>query len=458
MAPATHVPPQRPVPTMPGHWLTGNATAIQRDPLASMLRTMHEIGDVVSCRYYLARFSLVHHPDGVRHILQENHQNYSKDVFDYQMLRRFIGDGLLTADGPSWLRQRRMIQPAFHRQRIAAFGTVMADEAEKQATLWRDRARPDLPLDIATEMGALTLRVVGRTLFGTDLQEEVALIGQAFTRVNVQLTQELYHPIALVLNLPTRGTRALHDALRTLSQVVDDLIARRRADPTERDDLLSLLMQARDEADQTGMDDALLASEVVTLLIAGHETTANLLSWTWYLLSQHPEAEARLHAELASVLGGRAPTVGDLPNLPYTRMVIEESLRLYPPAYSFGRKALHDDVVCGYHLPKGAFVLVNPYTTHRHPAFWEDPDAFDPERFSLERSRDRPRFAYFPFGGGPRQCIGNDFALVEARIILATLAQHFRLRLVPGHAVEPEPLITLRPRGGVPMTIEAASG
>ncbi|MDP3767798.1 MAG: cytochrome P450, partial [Dehalococcoidia bacterium] len=256
---------------------------------------------------------------------------------------------------------------------------------------------------------------------------------------------------------PTPTNLRFRRAMRTLDDIVYGMIEARRNNGADKDDLLSMLLEARDEETGEGMSDKQLRDEVFTMFTAGHETTAAALAWTWYLLSQHPEAEGRLHNELGSVLSGRTPGLDDLQRLPYTRMVIEETLRLYPPVWSIGRMALREDTVLGYRIPAKGQVLLSSYVTHRHPEFWDEPERFDPERFAPERAASRPRYAYFPFGGGPRQCIGNEFAMMEAQLALATLAQRYRLRLVPGQVVEPEPAVTLRPRHGVMVTVEARS-
>jgi cytochrome P450 len=298
----------------------------------------------------------------------------------------------------------------------------------------------------------LTLRIVGQALFNIDLSDETHSVGQAVTTVNRLLSDYMYAPFP-PLNVPTPRTRRLKAAHRTLDQVVHGIIAQHRQQNTDTGDLLSMLLVVRDEETGQGMNDQQVHDEVMTLLLAGHETVSIALTWTWYLLSQHPAVERRLHTELDEVLAGQTPRVDHLVKLSYTRMVIEEALRLYPPAWIFGRKALADDEIGGYFIPANSMIVLSPYVTHRHPAFWEDPEVFDPERFAPERSASRPHYAYFPFGGGPRLCIGSNFALMEMQLILATIAQRHKLRLVPGRPVEPEALLSLRPRYGLPMTL-----
>ena len=279
-----------------------------------------------------------------------------------------------------------------------------------------------------------------------------ATVGLAFTALMTPLMDYIYHPVP-PLGFPTPRNRRIQHYIRTLDEVVQVIITEHRRLGAEKDDLLSMLLAARDEETGEGMSDRQVRDEVMTLLLAGHETTSNALSWAWYLLSQNHDAESCLHAELEQVLGGRTPTVEDLPRLPYTRMVLEETLRLYPPAVGFNRKAMADDEVGGYFVSAGTLIWLSPYITHRHPDFWENPEVFDPERFSPERSAGRLHFAHFPFGGGPRLCIGNNFAMMEAQLVLATIAQRYCLRMVPGHQVEPQALLTLRPRDGLQMTL-----
>jgi cytochrome P450 len=302
----------------------------------------------------------------------------------------------------------------------------------------------------------LALRIVGLALFSLDLSNDADTVGHAFTTVTARISRYALLPFP-PLWFPTPRNRRLSAGLNTLNSIVYSLINKRREQLVDGDgpDLLGMLLSARDEETGLGMGDQQLRDEVMTLLFAGHETTAVTLTWTWYLLSQYPEVERRLHAELDTVLAGQRPSLEHLEALPYTRMVIQEAMRLYPPIFGFTRFALSSDEIGGYALPANSVVSLSPYWTHRHPAFWEDPEAFDPERFTPERSAGRPRFAYFPFGGGPRQCIGNHFAMMEAQLVLATIAQRYSLRLVPGHQVEVEVLLTTRPRYGLPMTLHS---
>ncbi len=427
---------------------------IAADQLGTLMRLHAEYGDLVRLNLVAQDIYMLRHPDQVQHVLHDRHTNYNKDTFDYRMLKPVVGEGLLTSDGPLWLHQRRLMQPAFHRRRIAAFADLMTARTAAMLERWDALARRGTVVDVSTEMARLTLDIATRTLFGVELHDEAAAVGTAFTVLNTQVTEAFYSLLAMIPGVRAVAGRRARAAKRTLDAVVMGIIGRRRRQG-DQGDLLSLLLAARDEDTGEGLSDQQLHDEVLTLLLAGHETTANLLSWTWYLLSTHPLAAARLRAELARVLSGRLPLMGDLPRLAYTRMVLDEALRLYPPAWIVSRAPIADDVIDGYAIPAGAVVTLSPYATHRHPEFWDNPEGFDPERFTPERVAARPRFAYFPFGGGPRQCIGNGFALQEAALVLATVAQRYRLDLVPGHAVVAQPLITLRPRGGLPMTVHA---
>jgi cytochrome P450 len=436
--------------------LLGSVSDLRQDPLRYSLDMMRSYGDVVRMRFLFWPAYLVTHPDGIKHVLQENYRNYRKDHSIYRMLRPLLGRGLVTNDGDSWLHQRRLIQPAFHHRQLAALSQLMSEEALAMQGRWQGILGDGQPLDIASEMSHLSLRIAGRALFSTSSDTEMKSVDQAVATVNDIFATVLSAPYPL-LHLFLRSRRRLQGARQALDRQIHTLITQRRQQNGARKDLLSLLLTARDEETGERMSDQQIHDEVITLFMAGHETVALLLTWTWYLLSQHPDVEQQLHRELETVLGGQQPTVEHLPALPYTRSVLEEALRLYPPAWIFARRAIADDEIGGYTIPAKSLVILCPYMTHRHPALWKDPEVFDPLRFTPEHSAGRPSYAYFPFGGGPRLCIGNHFALMEATLIIATLGQRYRLRLISGHTIEPTALFSLCPRGGMPMTLHRIS-
>jgi cytochrome P450 len=426
--------------------------AIRRDPVVAFADAARRYGRIVHFKIGPRRGYLLNDPDDVRHVLQDNARNYHKSPL-YDKLRTVIGNGLLTSEDEFWLRQRRIAQPAFHRQRMAALAGVMADAAREAAANWAPIASTGRPVDVDEEMMRLTRTVVVRTLLGSDLGPFTSKIDQAWTIINEHIGASFWS-LGFTDGWPTPKNRRFQAARAVLRGAVEHVIAERRRHPSDRNDLLSMLISARDEDTGESMTDEQLRVEVTTFLLAGQETTSLALTWTWYLLSQNPDARRHLEHEIDAVLGGRPPEYADLANLPYLRMVIDESMRLYPPAWGFSRQAMDDDRLSGFRLPRGWLAFVIPYVLHRLPAYWPDPERFDPERFSPERIADRPKFAYIPFGAGPRQCIGNQFALIETQLVVATFAQSYRLHLQPGHRAEAWPLITLRPRFGMPMVVE----
>ena len=447
--------PQPVPPGPPGHFLFGCARELRtRGAHIFALNNMRQYGPI--CHYRILKWPVyfVSHPDYIKHVLQDNHRNYGKNTFAYRMLQLTLGKGLVTSDGDFWLRQRRLAQPAFHRQRIEGFATIMTQATLDMLDRWGSYTDSDHGFDLAQELTRLTLRIAGETLFDIDLTDDADDVGHALSLGLAETTARLSRPLSLPLSIPTPKNRRFLTARRALDSVVYDIIAERRRTQADKGDLLSMLMLAEDEETGERMTDQQLRDEVMTMMLAGHETTANALIWTWYLLAQHPDVEAKLAAELDAVLGGRVPTIADLPNLSYTLKVVQESMRLYPPLYSFSRSATQDDEIGGYHVPAGATVSMSPYAMHRHPDYWDDPERFDPERFSAEAVSARHRFVYIPFAAGPRQCIGNTFALTEVQLVLATVAQRYRLRLVPHHPVEAIAAITLRPRNGVRVTLQ----
>ena len=385
----------------------------------------------------------------MRHVFQDNHRNYSKKTPGFKVLRTFLADGLLTNEGDAWLRQRRIAQPAFHRDRIAGFARTMTTAAEALADRWD--ADDKTVVNLTGEMAQLTLRIVGETLLSTNVSREVDRIGQALTVSLHAANRSITRVVEIPQWVPTPANRRLRHALTTLDSIVYQMIATRRRSGEVAGDLLSMLMAARDEETGAGMSDRQLRDEVMTIFLAGHETTAIALGWTWYLLSRHPTAAQRLRDELAAVLAGRVPRLDDLPRLVYTDQVIKESMRLFPPAWIISRCAIGTDHIGGYDIPAGTIIFTSPYVTHRLTRLWDNPWAFNPERFGSTQVKELPPFAYFPFGGGPRQCIGNTFAMMEMALVIATLAQRYRFDLTPDEHRGVFPTITLRPSAPIRM-------
>ena len=429
--------------------LGGNFIAFRRAALDFLQRLARDYGDIVYFRMGPQDVFFLNHPDYVKDVLVTHHQNFIKGRA-LQRAKRLLGEGLLTSEGDFHRRQRRLAQPAFHRPRIAAYANVMTDFGARTGGRWRDGET----LDISHEMMRLTLAIVGKTLFDADVEDEAQEIGQALTDV-MNLFDVLLLPFSEYLDkLPLPQTRRFQRARDRLDATIYRMIEERRRRPQDRGDLLSMLLLAQDEEGETGqMTDEQVRDEALTIFLAGHETTSNALTWTWYLLSQHPEVETRLHEEIDAVLGSRLPGVDDVPRLRYTEMVLAESMRLYPPAWAIGRLAINDYEVGGYRVPAGSLVLLSQYVMHRDSRYYPDPTRFDPERWTPLARESRPQYAYFPFGGGTRRCIGEGFAWMEGILLIATLARHWRLRLVPDHPVELQPVITLRPKHGMRMTV-----
>jgi len=423
---------------------------IARNPLAMMIAMAGDYGDIAHYRIGPQHLFLFNHPDLIRDVLVTNQKNFHKSR-GLERAKRLLGNGLLTSEGEFHLRQRRLAQPAFHRQRIAAYAATMTDFAGRTRSQWTDGAT----VDMHTEMMRLTLGIVAKTLFDADVDSEAAEIGSAMTAAFESFNYAMLPFTEYLDRLPIPAVRRFNAARDRLDSTIYRMIRERRASGEDRGDLLSMLLLAQDtEGDGTSMSDAQLRDEALTIFLAGHETTANALTWTWYLLSQHPEVEARLHSELDSTLAGRLPTYENLPALPYTRMVLAESMRLYPPAWAIGRRALEDFEAGGFTVPAGSVVLMSQYIMHRDSRFFPEPERFDPERWTPEHQAERPKFSYFPFGGGARVCIGEQFAWMEGILLIAAIAQQWRMRLVPDHVVDLQPLITLRPKYGMRMTLE----
>jgi cytochrome P450 len=409
-----------------------------------------DYGDIVTMRYYNFRVYFVSHPDFIEHVLVTDNRKFIKGRI-LRKNKQLFGNGLLTSEGDFWLRQRRLAQPAFHRGRVASYADTMVRYASRMASEWSNGDERD----IHAEMMRLTLSIVAKTLFDADVDREAKRVGHALEAI-MQLNSDFRKLILTPTWLPTPRKIRATIATAKLNRIVYRFIEERRASGVDNGDLLSMLLAARDD-DGSRMTDRQLRDESITIFLAGHETTANALAWTWMLLAQNPHVESKLHEELDRVLGGRPPTLDDLPNLRYPSLVITESLRLYPPAWGMARVAIEDTEIAGYPIPKGCGVSLSQWVVHRDPRWFEAPLEFRPERWEGDLLKRLPRFAYFPFGGGPRQCIGNNFAVMEASLLLATLAQQFRVSLVPGKEIIPAASITLRPKTGIWGKIEKRS-
>jgi len=430
-----------------GRFLIGILPKISRDWLTFLEQCAKQYGDIVSFRFLNLPICYLVRPEHTESVLVTNHHNFIKSK-DYRAMRRIFGNGLLVSEGEFWRRQRRLAQPAFHRERIAGYSRLMVAYAERMLSAWQTGET----LDVHQEMMKLTLDIVGKALFDADVCGDSRDVGAALKVAMEQFLTRVNTAFLIPEILPTPGNLRFQKAMRRLDQIVYRIIQARRSAGEDGGDLLSMLLEAQDE-DGGQMTDRQVRDETMTLFLAGHETTANALTWTWYLLGQHPEVETRLAAELDEVLGGRAPTLDDLGRLRYTERVLKESLRLYPPAWGIGREAVHEFEIGGCRLPAGTNIFICQWLVHRDARYWADPERFNPDRWTPEFEKQLPRFAYFPFGGGPRTCIGASFATMEATLLLATIARKFRLALVPGQTVELFPSITLRPKNGIQVVL-----
>ncbi len=443
---------RKPPPRARGYPVVGLLPGLVRDAPGLFLRLAGQHpGALIELDLGPARAYLVTHPDQVQYVLNDNWRNFTKEGGMWRPIERLLGNGLVTAGGDEWLRNRRRMQPLFAPRQLASLVDLMVDVVESDLPRLEQQARTGAAIDMDREMMQLTQRVILATMFGASIspRETDSLgeaIGAAFQTINARMFF-YFMPERL---LP--GERALRDAISRIDASLLRLVRERRSGGEERDDLLSLLLRAQDESG-SGMDDRQLRDELVTMFVAGNETTAITMTWLFYLLDRHPEIERKLRAELEEVLGDRRPTAADLSKMDYTKRVILEAMRVYPPSWLLPRIVKEDDQICGYPVPAGAIVIVSQYVMHYDPAFWEAPAVFDPERFTPERSASRPRYSFMPFGGGPRQCIGNLFSIMEAQILLAVLLRRLRARLLPGHPVSPQAMTTLRSRHGLKMTL-----
>lgn len=432
--------------------ISGNLLAFRRDPLHYIREMAKKHGEVVHFRFGPRRHVyLLTNPDEIKEVLVAK-QAYFRKAKGLQAARAVVGDGILTSEGKKHMRQRRLMQPAFHRDRIKEYADVMVRQGTELMAEWKDGEVRDIHQD----MMKVTLAIITETMFGRTVKEDADKIGQAIDVGLRYVANKGTSFIDIPLSVPTRSNREFLESSKVLDKTIYALIEeRRKSGEKGRTDLLGMLLAARDEDDGEGMTDEQVRDEVMTIFVAGHETTANTMSWIFYLLATHPQAEQKLHEELAAVLGGRIPAAEDVPNLPYTNLIVQETLRLYPAAWTINREVVEEVEIGGHTYQPGDTLMMSQYVMHRDARYYEDPDVFWPERFAGDLLKRIPAFAYFPFGGGPRVCIGNNFALMEAALLLATIAQQFKLRLAePGYVVEPEPLVTLRPKHGLPLRLE----
>ena len=437
------------LPGPKGTRVMGVMREFNRDPLGFIDRLQRDYGDIVWSRFLYVPALFLYHPNEIESVLTTNAKNFRKAMtLRSNFFQRLVGNGLLTSEGNEWKRQRRLLNPAFHRERVATYVTTMVDYTKRLTANWRDGEMRDMH----REMMRLTLEIVVRCLFSADVSHDVDHVGETLSEMVKPFASQATLKWILNNRLPTPEHVRFHRLARKIDRVVYRIISERRASGKDEGDLLSMLLAAHDE-DGSGMNDQQLRDEVMTLFLAGHETTALTLAWSWYLLGENPEAEKRFHAELDEVLGNRDATFADLSRLKYTERIVKESMRLYPPAYGLGREAINDCEIGGYHVPPGTQVFMFQWTTHRDARFFAEPLRFKPERWTAEFEAQLPKYAYFPFGAGPRVCIGASFAMMEMILVLATIGQRFHLRLDPNHLVETYPAMSLRPKAGVKVTV-----
>lgn len=445
----------RPIPYVKGTLIAGLTADLVAEAPEFLLQLAEEHGEIVQFKMFGKRFIVIAAPDLIREVLVTQYENFPKDKRDAEIMRRFLGNGLVpNRDIPFHRQQRRLAQPAFHMRRVVTYADVMVDYSRRVMADWQNGE----VRDISKDMMALTMYIVSKTLYDADIDEMVGqaqLIGDTMETLQELSNQDFNGLILWPEWLPVRRNRERKAARTVLYDIIERLITERRAagDVEDRGDLLSMLLLAAYE-DGSRMSDQQVRDELVTLFAAGHETTSNALTWTWYLLSQHPDVEARLHAELDTVLAGREPSLDDLPDLPYTLQLIKESMRLYPPAWVLNSRVATEETQVGpYVIPQGDRLFISPYVMHRLSRYWDNPEQFDPSRFAPEREKDLPRYVYMPFGGGPRVCIGSSFALMEAHLIVAAVAQRFRFELMPKQRIELNPQVTLSNKTGMRMRV-----
>ncbi len=456
-AAAVPVTTRRLAPGPRGNLVTGNLSAFAHDPIQMLLDLQREYGGIARQKVGPYLMHTVTHPDGVRHVLQGNYKNYSRGKF-YENFKLFFGDGLLTTDGEYWLRHRRMAQPLFHRKVVDGCTNTATEAIDRMLVRWQDVAASGKPVDLVTELMQVSLSILGRVVFNMDFSGYAEVVNPSvLVGLRTMMPQGNLNDF-IPRWAPTPYNRRLTRAQRNLRDVMQKVISQHAVGGEGTLDLITLLQTAEDVDTGHTLTDEEIHDEVMTIFMAGHETTGNGMAWTLYAVAQHPEVLKRLEAEVDEVLGDRVPTLEDLPRLTYARMVVDESLRVYPPIWGYTRDPVADDEIDGYYIPAGSTIFLSPYATHRYPGVWENPEAFDPERFAPERADSIPPFAYFPFGGGSRKCIGYNLALLQMHLATAMVAQRFRVHVVPGHKVEFGRMVALRPEHGIEATLHRRQG
>lgn len=423
-------------------------SGVKFDTLAYARQMSEQYGGFAYSTFGRIGFYIISDPDIMHEVLVDKAELFHKGSLLRNAFRPFLGNGLLISEGDFWKRQRKLTQPAFHMKRIDAYGKAMMDYTEGMIDAWKDQQ----VIWLDRHMMKLTLQIIARTMFDADVSGDAEQVGVLLTDILEATNDRINAAFRIPEWIPTPQRMRVKRSVAELDAILQRFIDERRSLKQDKGDLLSMLLLAQDD-DGSGMTDKQLRDELMTIFLAGHETTAMALSWTWYLLSQHPEVIKKLQAEVDTVLNGRAPTVADLPRLPYTEMVVKESMRLYPPAPGFSREPIEDVELAGYTVPKGSLFLMSSYAMHHNPRYFPEPEKFMPERFTPENEQTRHKYAYLPFGGGPRVCIGNNFALMEARLVLAVMIQRVELNLIPGQVIEPQQLVTLRPKHGIQMKV-----
>jgi cytochrome P450 len=451
---AVPVKARRLAPGPRGNVVTGNLSAFADDPIQMLLDLQREYGDVVRQKIGPYLVHNITHPDGIRHVLQGKYKNYARGKF-YENFKLFFGEGLLTTDGEYWLRHRRMAQPIFHRNVVDQCTDTTTEAIDRMLERWNGVAARGEPVELVSEMMRVSLTILGRVVFNMDFSRYSDVISPSvLVGLKSMMPQGNLNDF-IPQWVPTPYTRRLTRAQNALRDVMRTVIAEHAVGGEGTIDLITLLQSAKDSETGLPLTKEEIHDEVMTVFMAGHETSGNGMAWTLYAIAQHPEIRKRLEAEVDEVLGGRTPTLDDLPRLTYSRMIVDESLRVYPPIWGYTRDPVEDDEIDGYFIPAGSTIFMSPYVTHRHPEFWENPEAFDPERFAPGRADGYPTFAYFPFGGGSRKCIGFHLALLQMHLATAMVAQRFRVHAVPGHRVEYGRMVALRPKYGIQATIHA---